>query len=66
MTCVSRFVLMTFSLNVFSAVAATMYEPYDAWLKLTLFLQFKKMTYGVAEYWWSADAAGCAMDVAQS
>ena len=44
------FVLMTFNLKAFSAVAETLRKPYDAWIKPPLFLQFKKLAFGVAGY----------------
>ena len=44
--------LMTFNLNDFSVAATSLYEPYDAWIKPPIFLQFRWLAYAVAEYWW--------------
>ena len=42
------FVLMTLSLNAFSAAVTTFCEAYDAWIKSLQFLRFGKVAYGTA------------------
>ena len=58
--------LMTFSLNAFAAPAATLHAPYDVWIKTPLFIQFWNKAFGTDEYWWSIDAAGSTIYVAQA
>ena len=57
--------LTIFSINDFPAAATTFDEPYDVRIKPSLFLQFKKVTYRVAKYWWSVNIAAFIIDVPQ-